>query len=70
MQIVADRNRCCGTATCVAVSPRYFGLDPSDRRVRVLSETPTPEDVDEVEEAVEMCPTSALDLTQRSRTTP
>ena len=62
MRLTADRQRCCGTAMCVSVSPGYFDLDPSDRRVRVLREQVAPENADEVAEAAETCPTSALQL--------
>lgn len=60
MKITADQTRCAGTAMCVSVAAKNFRLDPGNRRVVVLTETPSPEDQDDVEEAVELCPTRAL----------
>lgn len=60
MKITADRGRCAGTAMCVSVAARNFALDPEQRRVVVLAENPSAEDIDDVEEAVELCPTQAL----------
>lgn len=67
MQIITDKRRCCGTAMCVSTAPGYFALDPKDRRVMVLQSVPAPEDLEDVQDAIEVCPTSALRLEEEAR---
>lgn len=62
MKVLADKHRCSGTAMCVSVASKTFALDPTDRRVQVLDDTATADDIEDVEDAVDMCPVSALTL--------
>lgn len=59
----ADLTRCAGTAMCVSVAPDYFTIDTPDRRVALLRTDVPDSDVDDVEEAVDLCPVAALRLT-------
>lgn len=67
MRITSDKTLCCSTAMCMSFAPEYFALDPADRRVMVLKEEPDPADVDDVEDAVDSCPTGALALADDAR---
>lgn len=58
-----DMSRCAGTAMCVSVAPDYFSVDTPDRRVALLRTDVLDIDVEDVGEAVDLCPVAALRLT-------
>lgn len=60
--VSGDTTRCAGTAMCVSVAPKYFTIDTPNRRVAVLRPEVSDADLDDIEEAVELCPVSALRL--------
>lgn len=55
--------RCIGAGNCTEVSPDYFDQDPSDGRVIVLKAAVATGDLDEVEQAADICPVAAIFLT-------
>jgi ferredoxin len=59
MKISVDMDRCCGSAMCTSIAPRYFEMD-SGGRLLVLRDTVDDEDLDSIEEAVTCCPTEAI----------
>ncbi|CAN5201060.1 ferredoxin [soil metagenome] len=61
MKIQVDRSKCVGLGLCEAAAPNYFEVE-DDGRLLVLRENVEIDDLAEVEEAVQSCPTSALRL--------
>lgn len=61
MKIVLDRARCSVLGICESVSPDYFEIT-DDGDVALLREDVPADRVDELEEAVQGCPTEALRL--------
>jgi len=61
MRIVVDRGKCTGLGMCEAHAPTLFeiGLDGS---LQVLTDAPSGDEREELEAAVEACPTGALSI--------
>lgn len=64
MKIIADTGRCVGAGQCVLTNPDVFDQDESDGTVRLLSEEAEGEVLASVREAVEICPSQALSLSE------
>lgn len=60
-QIIVDRDECEANAICQSVAPEVFEVDDDDN-LKLLIEHPPPELLDQVQEAVDMCPKRALYL--------
>lgn len=61
MKVLADRGRCVGAGTCVAIAPDVF--DQDDAAIVVVLEEQVGEDRRQsVQEAVDYCPALALSL--------
>ncbi|WP_028925984.1 ferredoxin [Pseudonocardia acaciae] len=63
MRIVVDRNRCTGLGMCEAEAPDLFEVQ-DDGTLLVLNETPDAGCRQDVEAAVEGCPTEALSIVE------
>ncbi|MGC2653924.1 MAG: ferredoxin [Mycobacterium sp.] len=61
-RIEADLDLCQGHAMCELEAPDYFQV-PKRGKVKILDAEPPEQDRDEVQRAVEMCPTQALLIT-------
>lgn len=59
--IVVDWTRCTGLGICESLAPEHFEVD-DDGQLQLLDENATPEQMEEVREAVAGCPTEALSL--------
>jgi ferredoxin len=59
--IVVDWDECEANAICQGIVPEVFQVDDNDM-LNVLIERPPPELLDQVQEAVDMCPKRALSL--------
>ncbi|NLU74307.1 ferredoxin [Streptomyces sp. HNM0575] len=64
MRIVADTTRCVGAGQCVLSEPAVFDQDEVEGTVVVLSEQPGEPELTGVREAVDVCPSQALSLTE------
>lgn len=62
LDVVVERDRCCGYGNCVLVAPTVFSLDDDDGIVRELDAQPDASLRAEVTEAVAGCPTEAIKL--------
>lgn len=62
-RIHVDADLCQGHAMCELEAPDYFRV-PKRGKVEILDSEPGDEARDEVERAVEMCPTQALLITE------
>jgi ferredoxin len=63
MRIVVDREMCESNAVCVDWAPEVFSVDESVR-LRVLVESPGPELLGKVHDAVKRCPRGALSVVE------
>jgi len=61
-RIEVDRERCVGSGSCEALAPDVFEVD-DDGVLTVLRPEPDPSELPAVRDAVTMCPTRALGLT-------
>ncbi|TQN41618.1 ferredoxin [Blastococcus colisei] len=62
-RIAVDRERCVGSGTCEVLAPDVFEVDDEGALV-VHRPEPAGDEVDEVEDAVQACPTRALSLVE------
>jgi ferredoxin len=62
MRVTADRQVCVGAGMCVLTAPDVFDQD-DDGVVTVLRPTPTDGEQGAVREAVELCPSGAVKIT-------
>jgi ferredoxin len=65
-RVEADLDLCQGHAMCEMEAPKYFAV-PKRGKVEILDDTPTEEDLDAVQNAIEMCPTRALSILAAER---
>ena len=61
MRIVVDSDKCTGLGICESLAPDFFEV-AEDGTVLVHIEEPTVEQRDEVQKAIDGCPTLALRL--------
>jgi ferredoxin len=64
MRIHADRDRCASSGMCVLTVPEVFEQDDADGRVVLLDPTPAAELDQRLRQAVMLCPSHALSLTE------
>jgi ferredoxin len=64
VRVVADTTVCVGAGQCVLSEPEVFDQDESDGTVVVLAEQPGEAQLAGVREAVDVCPSQALSLTE------
>ena len=62
MRIVADTGRCVGAGQCALTEPRVFDQSDEDGTVVLLTDQADGEVLDNVREAVDLCPSQALSL--------
>jgi ferredoxin len=63
-RVEVDLDLCQGHAMCELEAPDYFRV-PKRGKVEILDAEPTDDAMDEVQNAVEMCPTQALILKKK-----
>lgn len=64
MRVIIDKEKCVGAGACVLTSPAVFDQDEDDGKVILLMETPDEALRHEVVESVNVCPASALIITE------
>lgn len=64
MKITVDESKCCGAGTCVLVSPEVFDQRDDDGIVVLLDPTPAADLHDKVREAANVCPASAITVSE------
>jgi ferredoxin len=64
MKVTVDESRCCGAGTCVLLAPEVFDQRDDDGIVVLLSATPGAELHGQVREAANMCPASAIAVSE------
>jgi ferredoxin len=60
MKITVDRNKCSGIGLCEAMSPDFFEVDDGGELQFVQGDEVADNAVDQVDVAVQACPTGAL----------
>ncbi|WP_445163401.1 ferredoxin [Mycobacterium sp. Dal123C01] len=63
-RVEVDLDLCQGHAMCELEAPDYFSV-PKRGKVEILNAEPPDDAMDEVQNAVEMCPTQALILKKK-----
>ncbi|ARX87029.1 MULTISPECIES: ferredoxin [Streptomyces] len=64
LKIVADHANCVGAGLCALNAPELFDQDENDGIVRVLVDTPSPDQYDLADAAIQSCPAQAISLTE------
>jgi ferredoxin len=64
MRIAADRERCASAGMCALTAPGVFDQDDEDGRVLVLNAEPEAGDAEDAADAVGLCPSGALTVTE------
>jgi ferredoxin len=64
MRIEADLELCISAGVCAYTVPEVFGQDPSDGHVTLLASFPPAGLEEAVRQAVELCPSGALTLSE------
>jgi ferredoxin len=64
MRVVADTSRCVGAGQCVLTDPAMFDQDQDEGTVVVLVSQPESGQLDKARQAVRICPSQALSLTE------
>jgi ferredoxin len=62
MRVVADLDVCIGAGVCVLTAPKVFDQDAEDGLVRVLVDLVPGEEERVAREAVDLCPSAALEI--------
>jgi ferredoxin len=62
MRIVTDTGRCVGAGQCALTEPRVFDQSDEDGTVVLLTDQADGEVLDNVREAIDLCPSQALSL--------
>ena len=62
MYVTVDQNKCCGAGQCVINAPEVFAQREDDRKVVLLQEEPGESQRGSVSDAVNACPTGAIEI--------
>jgi ferredoxin len=62
MRIVTDTGRCVGAGQCALTEPRVFDQSEEDGTVVLLTDQADGDVLDNVREAIDLCPSQALAL--------
>lgn len=62
MRIVTDTGRCVGAGQCALTEPKVFDQSDEDGTVVLLTDRAEGDVLDNVREAVDLCPSQALSL--------
>ncbi|MGW7426548.1 ferredoxin [Streptomyces sp. NPDC054813] len=65
MHVELDEPKCVASGQCVLVAPEVFDQRDEDGIAFVLDEKPAAEILDDVREAVAVCPAAAIRLVER-----
>jgi ferredoxin len=67
MKVIADLDVCIGAGVCVLTAPDVFDQGTDDGLVKVLVEEVSAEEERLVREAVDLCPSAALSISEDER---
>ncbi|MFJ3803785.1 ferredoxin [Streptomyces sp. NPDC090088] len=65
MHVELDEPRCVASGQCVLVAPEVFDQRDEDGIAFVIDENPAEEALDDVREAVAICPAAAIRLAEK-----
>lgn len=60
MRVIIEEDKCCGAGQCVLAAPTVFDQREEDGIVILLDETPPDDKLDEVKQAIRLCPALAI----------
>ncbi|MFL0293018.1 ferredoxin [Mycobacterium sp. SMC-18] len=64
MKVAVNYKRCEGHAVCAAMVPNVFELGDDDEQVRIVNDSPEPDDQEQVATAAKRCPVEAITVTE------
>lgn len=64
LRITADHGACVGAGLCALNAPELFDQEEDDGTVRILVDTPSPDQHDLADLAIQSCPAQAISLTE------
>lgn len=67
VRVHADTSKCAASGNCARILPAVFDQDPDDGTVRLLDAYPPADLTDDVIEAVDTCPTGAIEADRPRR---
>jgi ferredoxin len=62
MKVIAFRNRCIASGSCVLAASQVFTQRDSDGVVELLQESPSLDQLQKVQQAVSMCPAQVFEV--------
>jgi ferredoxin len=68
MKVIADLEVCIGAGVCVLTAPDVFDQSADDGRVKVLVDEVPADQARLIHEAVDLCPSAALSITDDEET--
>lgn len=60
MRVIIEEDKCCGAGQCVLAAPTVFDQREEDGIVILLDETPPDDKLEEVKQAIRLCPALAI----------
>ncbi len=66
MKVSVDADRCLGAGQCVLAAREVFDQREDDGIVVLLTDTPQPDQYENVREAARLCPALVIELTEDS----
>ncbi len=60
MKVKVNKEKCIGCGSCVAIAPEIFELNEEGKSV--VKKQPSKEEESKVKEAIELCPTKAIEI--------
>lgn len=60
MRVTIEEDKCCGAGQCVIAAPTVFDQREEDGIVILLDETPPDDKLEEVKQAIRLCPALAI----------
>ena len=60
MRVTIEQDKCCGAGQCVLAAPTVFDQREEDGIVVLLDETPPDDRLDDVKQAIRLCPALAI----------
>jgi len=60
MRVIIEEDKCCGAGQCVLAAPTVFDQREEDGIVVLLDENPPDDRLEEVKQAIRLCPALAI----------
>lgn len=62
MNFEVDENKCIGCGSCVSITDnKFFDFNDDGKAIAIKNTEPTEEDIENINNAIEFCPTGAIE---------